>query len=105
MQPDSQIIEQVVDRIVESIRPLRIILFGSAARGEMGKDSDMDILVVMPEGTHRMKTAQDLHIQLYGVPAAVDVLVATPSDLEKHKDNIGLIYKTILREGKDIYVA
>jgi len=35
----------------------------------------------------------------------VDVLVATPSDLERHKNNIGLIYRTILREGKDLYVT
>jgi hypothetical protein len=33
------------------------------------------------------------------------VIVATPSDLEKHKDNIGLVYYTILREGKEVYAA
>jgi len=34
-----------------------------------------------------------------------DILVTTPSTLEKHKDNIGLIYQTILKEGREIYAA
>ncbi|MDO8587519.1 MAG: nucleotidyltransferase domain-containing protein [Armatimonadota bacterium] len=96
---------ELTRRIVEAVRPLRIILFGSAARGEMGPDSDVDLLVVMPDGTHRRHTAQFIHTQLFGIPLAVDVLVATPTDLAKHRDNIGLIYRTILEEGREIYAA
>jgi hypothetical protein len=36
---------------------------------------------------------------------AFDIIVATPSDLERHKDNVGLIYRTLLREGKEVYAA
>jgi hypothetical protein len=71
----------------------------------MRPDSDIDVLVVMPEGVHRRRTAQDIHQQLFGFPLAVDVLVATPADLHNHKDNIGLVYHRALREGKDIYAA
>jgi len=46
--------------IVESVHPLRIILFGSAARGAMGPDSDFDFLVVKPEGSHRRRGWQTL---------------------------------------------
>jgi len=95
----------LVRRIVEAVHPLRIILFGSAARGEAGPDSDVDVLVVMPEGTHRLQTMQFLHTQLFGIPLAVDILVATPSDLERHRSNVGLIYRTILEQGKEIYAA
>ena len=56
MQPDQQALDELVTRIVEAVHPLKIILFGSAARGEMGPDSDVDVMVVMPEGTHRLDT-------------------------------------------------
>jgi hypothetical protein len=38
-----------------------------------------------------------------GVP--FDLLVATPEDLELHRDNPGLIYRTVLREGREVYAA
>ncbi len=87
------------------LHPLRIILFGSAARGEAGQDSDIDLLVVMPEGTPRLAAAEKLHMRMFGIPAAVDFLVATPSDLERNRDNIGLVYRTILKEGRELYAA
>ncbi len=104
MQPDANIIDQLVERIVEVVNPLKIILFGSAARGEMGPDSDVDVLVVMPNGIHRRRTAQHLYREIRGLGVPFDILVTTPEMLEKSKNNIGLIYQTILREGKDVYV-
>lgn len=103
MQPDPKIVDNLVRAIVELVHPLRILLFGSAARGEMNRGSDLDVLVVVPEGRHRRHTAQLLYRQISGLGVPFDILVATPSDLEKHKDNIGLIYRTILLEGREIY--
>ena len=105
MQPTPEVVEQLVRRIIELVHPLRIILFGSAARGKMESDSDIDVLVVMPEGVHRRRTAQLLYRQIRGLGVPFDILVATPDDLERHKDNIGLIYQSILREGREVYVA
>ena len=105
MQSDPEAIEQLVRHIIELVHPLRIILFGSAARGEMESDSDIDVLVVMPEGVHRRRTAQLLYRQIRGLGVPFDILVATPDDLERHKDNIGLIYQSILREGREVYVT
>ena len=107
MQPDSQAIERLVQRIVETVHPLRIILFGSAARGEMGPDSDVDVLVVMPEGTHRRHTAQFIYTRLVGLdlPFGVDVLVATAEDLDRYRDDIGFIYYDALREGREVYAT
>ena len=96
---------KLVRRIVEEVHPLRVILFGSAARGEVLPGGDVDLLVVMPDGTHRRRTAQYLYSRLLDVEVGFDVLVATPVVLEKHKDNIGLIYRTILREGREVYAV
>jgi hypothetical protein len=57
----------------------------------------------MPEGTHRRQTAQKLYRDIRGESPSFEVLVATPSDLDKHRDNVGFVYRTILREGKDVY--
>lgn len=105
MPGEMQTIEKVVNRIVQAVQPLRIILFGSAARDEMGPDSDLDILVVMPDGTHRLKTMHLLYQQMTGVGFPVDIVVTTPHQLEEHKNNIGLIYRTVLAEGKEVYAA
>ncbi len=103
MEAEHKAIERLVRQIVEAVDPLRILLFGSAARGEFGAASDLDLLVVMPEGVHRRRTAQKLYRKIRDVGVAFDILVATPADLERHKENIGLIYRTILEEGKELY--
>ena len=56
--PNLGIVDEAVRRILVVSKPRRVILFGSAARGEMGPDSDLDMLVIVPEGTHRRRTAQ-----------------------------------------------
>jgi predicted nucleotidyltransferase len=98
-------LREVVARIVERAHPLQIILFGSAARGERGPDSDIDLLVVMPDGAHKRQTAQDLYRELRGINAPVDILVTTPADLARYKDKPGLVYGGILREGRELYAA
>jgi predicted nucleotidyltransferase len=103
--PDPEILSEMVRRIVETAHPLRIILFGSAARGEMGENSDLDVLVIMPDGVHRRQTAQAIYRGLRGLGFAVDVVVATPSDIQDYGWNPSLILYPALREGKEIYHA
>ena len=105
MDAIAQPVERLVEQIVEAVRPLRIILFGSAARGDGGTESDLDVLVVMPDGTPRLKTARELYRRIAGIGVPFDILVATPALLEKHRDNPGLIYGTIFREGRTVYAA
>ena len=65
--------------------------------------SDIDLLVVMPEGVHRRRTAQKLYREIKGLAVPFDIVVATAQDLERHKDNDGLIYKNALKEGIEVY--
>ncbi len=105
MSIQHKVVSGLVRQIVEAVHPLRILLFGSAARGEAGPSSDLDLLIVMPDGVHRRKTAQELYRKIRDAGVAFDILVATPTDLEKHRDNLGLIYRTILEEGREVYAA
>ena len=97
------VIDRLVGEVVKRVNPLRIVLFGSAARGNQMEYSDIDLLVVMPEGVHRRRTAQKLYREIKGLAVPFDIVVATAQDLEKHKDNDGLIYKNALKEGIEVY--
>ena len=103
MKNYSQALNYLVQRIVDEIKPLRVILFGSVARNCMGEDSDIDLLVVMPEGTHRRHTAQLLYKNIRDIGVPFDILLVTNSDLEKYKDNAGFICREILAKGKEVY--
>ena len=96
-------IDRLVGEVVKRVNPLRIVLFGSASRDEAGEQSDIDLLVVMPDGVHRRRTAQKLYREIKGLRVPFDIVVATVQDLEKHKDNDGLIYKNALKEGIEVY--
>ena len=100
-----KILNEIVRRIVETAHPLKIILFGSAERGEMGPNSDLDILVVVPSGVHRRNTARSIYRNLIGVGFAVDIVVVTEEDIERYKDNIGMVIKPALEQGRSLYAG
>ena len=102
--PDQAVLDEIVRRIVAVAQPEKIILFGSAARGEMNRHSDLDVLVVKA-GVHRGDMTESIYRHLRGVEAAVDVIVVTPADVERYRNSHALVIKPALREGKVIYAA
>jgi uncharacterized protein len=98
-------LSSLLEQVVRLADPMKVILFGSASRGEAGPASDLDLLVVMPDGTHRRHAAQRLYRDIRNVGVPFDLLVATPSDLDKHRHDVGLVYSAILREGVEVYAA
>jgi|APSaa5957512622_1039677.scaffolds.fasta_scaffold09552_2 uncharacterized protein len=97
--------DEAVRRIVEVAEPQKIIVFGSAARDELGPESDLDLLVVVSTGKHRRKTAQKIYRHLIGLGFAVDIVVATEDDIEQYKDSDGMVIHKALEEGQVIYAA
>lgn len=104
-RPDQRLLDELVKRTVEAVHPLRIILFGSAARDAMGPDSDLDLLVVVPDGVHRRRTAQTIYRSLRGLGFAKDVVVVTESDIREYGDNPSLVINPALNQGKELYHA
>ena len=98
------VLNEVVRRVVDVADPQKIILFGSAARGAMGPNSDVDLLVVK-EGVHRRELAARIYENLWGVDAAVDVVVVTPDDIERYADSHAMVIKTALEEGRVVFEA
>jgi uncharacterized protein len=102
---DGDVLAEVVRRIVRVAAPERIVLFGSAARGEAGSDSDLDLLVIKPGRYHRGRLTDAIYRSLIGVGQAVDVVVVTPEDVDRYRDALGLVIAPALREGRVVYAA
>lgn len=97
-------LDEIVHRVVDAAQPEKVLVFGSAARGEMGSESDVDLLVVK-SGADPLEVARRIYRHLFGVGAAVDVVVVTPEDLERYRESPGLVIKVALAEGKVVYDA
>lgn len=70
------VLDDIVRRIVEVAKPERIILFGSAARGEMRPNSDIDLLVIKGGDDDLGRLTERIYQRLHGAKAAVDVIYA-----------------------------
>lgn len=105
MQPEQIIkeIQSIVDQIVQKYRPLKIILFGSAGRGEYDKVNDLDFVIIkenVPQhGLARMRELDELIDR----NIAADMLVYRPDEFEERVILGDPFIKTILREGRVLY--
>jgi predicted nucleotidyltransferase len=97
---------EIVRRLVSAYHPERIYLFGSAARGEAGPESDYDLLVVVPDGAPPERRRGALAYQvLWGAGAAADVIVWERSRFERRARVTCSLPATVLREGALIHAA
>ena len=99
------VLDEITQRIIATAHPQRILLFGSAARGQSNADSDVDLLVVVRGPVHRRALAQEIYKNLHGILTPVDIVVATEQDIQQHGQAIGSILRPALHEGKVIYEA
>jgi Nucleotidyltransferase domain. len=84
--PNATHVQAAVDRLVEAFDPLRIVVFGSYARGE-APHSDLDLLVVLPEVEHKRDAAVAMRRVLADLPVSKDVVVATPEEIEARRNS------------------
>lgn len=96
-------IRRMVKRIVERFQPVRIILFGSHARGLATADSDVDLLVVMPLHVPKQDVEIEIRKALSDIPVAKDIVVTTPDDFEWRKEIPGTIERPAVLEGRVLY--
>jgi predicted nucleotidyltransferase len=96
-------LREAVDRIATRFSPEQIILFGSAAHGYAGPDSDADLLVVMPVDGSKRRQAVQIDLALEGIPIPIDLIVVTPEDVGKYRDTVGTIISEAVRQGKVLY--
>lgn len=96
------ILEEIVSRL-KKLDPEKIILFGSAARGEQDCFSDVDLIVVYQTPKRFLDRLGELQAALgYGIPIAVDMLAYTPEELDRLLQERAFIQNAV-REGVVLY--
>ncbi len=102
----AELLDEIVKRLVESLHPLEIYLFGSHAYGKPHKHSDLDVLVVVPDGAgdrHKLATRGDA--ALWGILVPVDIVVFHRSEMDKWVPVRLSLPGTVVRKGKRVYAA
>ena len=100
MTDSRAVIQNMADRLVELFQPSRIILFGSFARGEATDDSDVDLLVVVPEVEDRRMLRVRLRRALAGLVLPKDFVLLTDCEIEARKVVPGYVAYPADKEGR-----
>jgi len=98
-------IDHITKRIVEALRPVRIVLFGSRARGTARLDSDIDLMPEMEtplKPIHRMQAVYALFGPRHW---SMDVVVYTPREVTEQRGYRNSLLRVIEAEGKVLYEA
>lgn len=101
----NQELKIILEKIVSGYRPQKVILFGSAARGDMHKDSDIDLFIVKDDPDKRPFRGAKVYGTLDGLDRqyALDIIVYTPAELEYRKSLGDYFIEEVLTEGRVIY--
>lgn len=100
------LLSEIVGRLTEAYEPERIYLFGSAARGDTDESSDYDVLLVVSDDapSERLRARKAYEV-LWGIGAAVDVVVWRRSAFEARAEAPTSLPATVLREGVLLHAA
>ncbi len=99
----NQIIDEIIERIVDFAKPIKIIIFGSFARGDQTEESDIDILVVEDEVISRRKEMVRIRRALRNMRIPIDILVASKKQIEEYGQIYGTALFSAIQEGKTVY--
>ncbi len=95
------VIQEYARQIAELFHPEKIILFGSYAYGKPHKDSDVDILVVMPAADEINQAVRILEKTNSSFP--LDLIVRTPDNLRWRLDEGDWFLREIIGSGTVLY--
>jgi predicted nucleotidyltransferase len=96
--------ETLLNSIVAEFAPQRVILFGSAARGTAGSESDLDLLVVLDDDVPLEKLRpKAIHAARRGYTEPVDIIPCRASVFQERAQAKGSFAHIILRDGITVY--
>lgn len=93
-------IEEAGRRIAAAAPEARVILFGSYARGDADRHSDLDFLVIEPLVRNRVEEAARLRKTLRGLEVPVDIIVVDEDKARRRSKVAGTMVERALREGR-----
>ena len=100
----ANLLTQIVQRLVESLHPEQIILFGSHAYGEPNEDSDIDLLVIVSQSNEpRYRRSREAYRALRGISVPTDVIVVTREEVKKKVNVRSSLISRVIHDGKVLY--
>ena len=99
------IINQIINTIVSTVVPDKVILFGSHARGDHRDHSDVDILILKKGLKNERELTNNLYLEFFNkkISVPVDLIAVDYDKYNQLSDDIGYIYKKIKQEGVVVY--
>jgi len=97
------LLKEVTDKIVRALKPEKIFLFGSYAYGNPGKDSDVDLLIIMESSERSAKRRIRVSRLFWDRPVPMDFVVKTPTEIAERISMGDFFIKKILTKGKVLY--
>ncbi len=88
------VVERLVQRIVEEIRPRQVFLFGSRAKGSAQPDSDIDLLLIYDGPLSKRDVQRQAHRLFEDDYVPMDIFVLTSTEM----DNLRPVANTLARE-------
>lgn len=102
---DEKTIKEIVGRVLGVVRPERIIIFGSAAAGQMNRDSDIDLLILETAPSNVREERIRIRESLRGMTYPFDVIVMAVEHFEESKNVIGGLAYPANKYGRVVYEA
>ena len=102
----ASLLDEIVRRIVTALQPETIYLYGSHAYGQPHEDSDVDLLVVLPETTRsEHEGAVKAYRALRGLCVPAEVKVVTRRDFERRAQWLSSVERVAKEKGKILYAS
>ena len=103
MMTEARLYQEITRRIVTAVNPVKVILFGSRARGTAHLGSDVDLVVIERDPVSARQEVIRLRQLLRDLDIPVDIIVVGQSFAERYGDIPGSVLYPALREGRVLY--
>lgn len=103
---EQRVLDEIVNRLVTALSPLEVYLFGSQLYGSPNRDSDIDVFIVVPDGSpNGVELARRGYACLRGLGLPVELHFATRTRFERFSVVIGSLHREVRQRGKVLYAA